>query len=80
LAEIAHLELNIRNSAAYISGWASALRDNQKWIMWAAARAEKAADHILGIDSSYSATEEKTTAESTSEVPVLEPVLEDSPF
>ena len=26
-------------------GWASALRDNQKCVMWTAARAEKAADH-----------------------------------
>jgi antirestriction protein ArdC len=80
LAGIAHLDPDIRNSAAYIKGWASALRDNQKWVMWAAARAEKAADHILGIDSSYTPSEEKTTAEATSEVPVLEPVLEDSPF
>ena len=80
LSGIAHLDPDIRNSAAYIRGWASALRDNQKWVMWAAARAEKAADHILGIDSSYTASEEKTTAEATSEVPVLEPVLEDSPF
>jgi antirestriction protein ArdC len=80
LSGIAHLDPDIRNSAAYIRGWASALRDNQKWVMWAAARAEKAADHILGIDSSYSASGEKTTAEVTSEVPVLEPVLEDSPF
>ena len=48
LAGIANLDLDIRNSAAYIKGWTSALRDNQKWIMWAAARAEKAADHILG--------------------------------
>jgi antirestriction protein ArdC len=80
LSGIAHLDPDIRNSAAYIKGWASALRDNQKWVMWAAARAEKAADHILGIDSSYTPSEEKTTAEATSEVPVLEPVLEDSPF
>ncbi len=80
LAGIAHLDPDIRNSAAYIRGWASALRDNQKWVMWAAARAEKAADHILGIDSSNSASEEKSTAEVTSEVPTLEPVLEDSPF
>jgi antirestriction protein ArdC len=76
LAGIAHLDLDIRNSAAYINGWASALRDNQKWVMWAAARAEKAADHILGNVSSYAVSEEKTT----SEVPVLEPVLEDLPF
>ena len=80
LSGIAHLDPDIRNSAAYIRGWASALRDNQKWIMWAAARAEKAADHILGIDSSYAVSEEKVTTEVTSDVPVLEPVLEDSPF
>jgi len=80
LSGIAHLDMDIRNSAAYIKGWASALRDNQKWIMWAAARAEKSADYILGIDSSYSASEEKTTVEATSKVLVPEPVLEDSPF
>jgi len=69
LAEIAHLELNIRNSAAYISGWASKLRDNQKWILWAASRAEKAADYILGIVS-----EEPIPADS-SEVEILEPAM-----
>jgi antirestriction protein ArdC len=69
LAEIAHLELNIRNSAAYISGWASKLRDNQKWILWAASRAEKAADYILGITS-----EEHVPADSTEEE-ILEPTL-----
>ena len=47
--------------------------------MWAAARAEKAADYILGNVPAF-ASEEKTTAEVTSEVPVLEPVLEDLPF
>jgi len=80
LAGIANLDLDIRNSAAYIKGWASALRDNQKWVMWAAARAEKAADHILGNASAFVPAEEKPTAEVTSEVPVLEPVLEDIPF
>jgi len=69
LAEIAHLELNIRNSAAYISGWASKLRDNEKWILWAASRAEKAADYILGITS-----EEQVPADST-ETDILEPAL-----
>jgi len=68
LAGIAHLDMDIRNSAAYIRGWSSALRDNQKWITWAAARAEKAADHILGIDSSPEAKEEER---STEEVPAL---------
>ncbi|MFH1296531.1 MAG: zincin-like metallopeptidase domain-containing protein [Bacteroidota bacterium] len=80
LAGIANLDLDIRNSAAYINGWASALRDNQKWVMWAAARAEKAADHILGNAASFVPAEEKTTTEDVSEVPVLEPVLEDTPF
>ena len=50
LGGIANLDPDIRNSAAYIRGWASALRDNQKWIMWAAARAEKAANYILGTE------------------------------
>lgn len=69
LAEIAHLELNIRNSAAYISGWASKLRDNQKWILWAASRAEKAADYILGITS-----EEQVPADASDEE-ILEPAI-----
>ncbi len=80
LAGIANLDLDIRNSAAYIKGWTSALRDNQKWIMWAAARAEKAADHILGTSSSSAMTEERTTAEVVSEAPTLEPVCQDLPF
>ena len=52
-----------------ISGWASKLRDNQKWILWAASRAEKAADYILGITS-----EEQVPADSTEEK-ILEPAL-----
>jgi antirestriction protein ArdC len=39
---------DLRNSAAYISGWASALKENQKMIILAASRAEKAAEYILG--------------------------------
>ena len=80
LAGIAHLDLDIRNSAAYIKGWASALRDNQKWVMWAAARAEKAADHILGTSSSSAMAEERTITEVVSDVPALEPVCQDLPF
>ena len=45
------------------------LRDNQIWILWAASRAEKAADHILGITS-----EELVPADS-SEEEILEPAL-----
>ena len=80
LAGIAHLDLDIRNSAAYIKGWASALRDNQKWIMWAAARAEKAADYILGTPSSSAIAEEKTSAEVVDEVPAAKPAYQDLPF
>jgi len=80
LAGIANLEMDIRNSAAYIRGWASALRDNQKWVMWAAARAEKAADYILGIVPTYIPSEEKVSSEVISEVPELEPITEDLPF
>ena len=80
LAGIAHLDLDIRNSAAYIKGWASALRDNQKWIMWAAARAEKAADYILGTPSSSAIVEEKTSAKVATEVPAAEPAYQELPF
>ena len=80
LAGIAHLDLDIRNSAAYIKGWASALRDNQKWIMWAAARAEKAADYILGTPLSSAIAEEKTSSEVVDEVPAAEPAYQDLPF
>ncbi len=48
LADRAGLTKRQRNSNAYLRDWASALRDNQKWIMWAATRAEKAAEYILG--------------------------------
>ena len=78
LAGIAHLDPDIRNSSAYIKGWASALRDNQKWIMWAAARAEKSADYILG--NVHADSNEKATTEVSSEVPQLESVTEDLPF
>jgi len=49
--------------------WASKLRDNQEWILWAASRAEKAADYILGIVS-----EEPVPANSSEEV-ILEPAI-----
>ena len=48
LTEIAGLKLDIRMSAAYIKGWSDALKENERWIVWAASRAEKAANYILG--------------------------------
>ena len=35
-----------RNSAAYLKGWLKALKNDNRMIVWAAARAEKAADYI----------------------------------
>lgn len=39
------------NSAAYISGWLSALKNNKRMIVWAASRAEKAVRMILGLEA-----------------------------
>ena len=37
-----------KNSVAYIQGWLKALANDNKMIVWAASRAEKAARYILG--------------------------------
>lgn len=37
-----------RNSVAYIQGWLRALKNDNKMIVWAASRAEKAARYIMG--------------------------------
>jgi antirestriction protein ArdC len=37
-----------RNSVAYIQGWLRALKNDNKMIVWAASRAEKAARYIIG--------------------------------
>ena len=37
-----------RNSVAYLQGWISALKNDNKMIVWAASRAEKAARYIIG--------------------------------
>ena len=39
---------DLQNTAAYINNWAGHLRENHKLIVWAASRAEKAAEYILG--------------------------------
>ena len=39
------------NQAAYLKSWTSALKDDPQAIVWAAGRAEKAANLILGIES-----------------------------
>lgn len=40
----------LENSAAYLKSWASKLKENTKWVVHAASQAQKAADHILGLD------------------------------
>lgn len=42
-------EKSITNSAGYIQSWMKSLRNDPKMIVWASARAEKAARYILGI-------------------------------
>lgn len=41
-------ERAFKNSAAYIQSWMKALKNDNKMIVWAAARAEKAVKYILG--------------------------------
>lgn len=40
----------IQNQAAYIQSWLKKLQSNRKWLVYAAAQAQKAADFVLGID------------------------------
>lgn len=49
----------IDNSAAYLNGWAGALKKNPNWLIQAAGKAQKAADHILGITQSYENEDKK---------------------
>ena len=37
-----------RNSAAYIQSWLKALKNDNRMIVWASAKAEQAARYILG--------------------------------
>ena len=39
----------IENQAAYIQGWLKKLQSHKKWLVYAAARAQKAADFILDV-------------------------------
>ena len=42
----------LTNSAAYIKGWLQALRNDKRLLLSAASQAQKAADYILGTESS----------------------------
>ncbi|WP_051323995.1 ArdC family protein [Candidatus Solirubrobacter pratensis] len=53
LCGMANIDGDLDQSAAYLSGWAKAIKDetakDRKWLVMAAARAQKAADYILGV-------------------------------
>jgi antirestriction protein ArdC len=49
----------IDNAAAYVKGWSDKLKDNTKWIVQAAAQAEKSARYILNEKTDY---KKETTA------------------
>lgn len=59
----AHAEIvedTIRNSAAYIDGWLKQLRKDKTLVVQAAAQAQKAADFILGSDTTQSTVVDET--------------------
>lgn len=58
LCGAAGIPVRIEQSASYLSGWMSAIKDAPKMLVLAAAAAQKAADLIVGIDRN-----DETTAE-----------------
>lgn len=53
------LETTYDNSAAYIGSWIKALQNDHKMIIWAAGRAQKAADRIIGKEDAAENDEKK---------------------
>lgn len=51
-------EATIDNSVAYCAGWLKALRDDPKWIVWAASRADAAVRFILREEEETAVPEE----------------------
>lgn len=49
LREIVINEIGFKNYIAYIQSWLKALKNDNKMIVWAASRAEKAAKYIMNI-------------------------------
>jgi antirestriction protein ArdC len=50
----------VENQASYIQGWLSALQEDAKALIWAAGKAARAADYILGITYDDATTETAT--------------------
>ena len=51
LCSVAGVNAPIEHSAAYIANWSQVLQEDRKFVVMAAARAQKAADFILGVDA-----------------------------
>lgn len=51
LCGTAGIEATIDNSAAYLQSWIKAIKEDTKAIVWAASRAEAAANYILGVEA-----------------------------
>ncbi len=47
LCNIAGIDHNIENTAAYLKSWLTVLENNPSWITWAASRAQKACEYII---------------------------------
>lgn len=56
------IEQTLDNSAAYIAGWRSKIKDDPRAVVVAASAAQRAADHILGRQAPYERTETQQAA------------------
>lgn len=61
-AETGIEQITLENSTAYIKNWLGALKSDEKYIIFAAAQAQKAVDYILSTKKSSKESEAKTCA------------------
>ena len=47
----------LTNAAAYINSWMKTIKEDEKMVVWAAGKAQAAADHILGVTPEYTKKE-----------------------
>jgi antirestriction protein ArdC len=58
-----NFEAILPSTAAYLANWLRALRNDKQLIVTAASKAQKTANHILGIVPSYEADEPQVVAD-----------------
>ena len=64
LCSVAGIDSTVENSAAYLSGWLKAIKEDEKLLISAAGRAQKATDYILDIKPNYQKNDDdKETSE-----------------